>query len=73
MNRTQWAMQALSAAMFFLNLLAFVLIMFIYGTNSLDFFWGRTGHFAFIGTILIADAVVCAIIFILPQNWSQRE
>ncbi len=73
MNRTQWAMQVLSATMFFLNLLAFVLIMFIYGINSLDFFWGRTGHFAFIGTILIADAVICAIIFILPQNWSQRD
>lgn len=66
-------MQVLGASMFFLNLLAFVLMMFIFGSHSLDFFWGNTGHFAFIGTILIADALICAIIFMLPQNWSQRD
>jgi len=73
MNKTQRIMQVLGAVLFFLNLIAFILMMFIYGTNSLDFLWGVTGHFAYIGTILVADSVLCAIIFILPQNWSQRD
>jgi len=67
------SMKVLGAVMFFINMIAFILMMLIYGKNTLNFFWGNTGHFAFIGSILIADALMSAIIFILPQNWSQEE
>ncbi len=73
MNPTQSVMQIVSAVLFFCNLLAFILIMFLFGFNSLDIFWGPVGHFAYIGSILIGDAILCAIIFILPQNWAQRD
>ncbi len=73
MKRTQYAMKIVGGTLFFLNMLAFILLMFIYGKNSLDIFWGRTGHFAFIGTILISSALLSAIVYILPQNWSQNE
>jgi len=73
LKRTQFAMKIAGGTLFFLNMLAFILLMFIYGNQSLDIFWGSTGHFAFIGTILIASALLSAIVYILPQNWSQKE
>lgn len=67
------SMKIVGALMFFLNMLAFFLMMVIFGKHSLDFFWGHTGHFVFIGLILIGDALMSAIIFILPQNWSRDD
>lgn len=72
-NGTKNAMKILGGVMFFLNGIAFVLIMLIYGKNSLEFFWGATGHFIYIGGVVIADILMSAIIYILPQNWSQSE
>jgi len=66
-------MKVVALTLFFLNALAFILLIFIYGNQSMDFFWGLQGHFIFLGFVLVADILFSAIIFILPQNWSQNE
>ncbi|MCF7803648.1 MAG: hypothetical protein K9N46_02025 [Candidatus Marinimicrobia bacterium] len=71
--RTQNAMKFLGGFMFFFNGIAFLLMMFIYMKETLDFFWGPTGHFIYLGAVLIADTILSAIVYILPQNWSQQD
>lgn len=66
-------MKVVAISLFFLNALAFILLVFIYGNQSLNFFWGIQGHFIFLGIVLVADILFSAIVFILPQNWSQNE
>lgn len=66
-------MKFFGGIMFFMNGLAFIFMMLIYGKETLDFFWGPVGHFIFIGGVLVADIIMSAIIYILPQNWSQTE
>jgi len=73
MDHTKNVMKIIGAGLFFLNSIGLVLLIFIYGSGSLDIFWGLTGHFAYLGSLLIADIFLSAIVFILPQNWSQKE
>jgi|GEM_PF-2107019 len=72
-TQTQNAMKFLGGIMFFMNGLAFIFLMLIYGKESLEFFWGPIGHFIFIGSVIVADIIISAIIYILPQNWSQQD
>ena len=72
-ERTRTSMKVVSLSLVFLNIFAFILMIFIYGKNDLDFFWGGVGHFVYLGSVLVADTLFSVIVYILPQNWSQSE
>lgn len=72
-EQTRTSMKIVSLSLFFLNAFAFILLIFIYGKNSLNFFWGGLGHFIFLGAVLVADILFSVVVYILPQNWSQNE